>query len=176
MEQPGDGIEGKSTLPEVSGEAELKALTEEKERLAAENTELRDQLLRRRADFENFRKRMERERQHVTEYAAMDVVRELLPVLDHLERAIAASPQDAQDEFHAGVRIIAKQFLETMERFGLTPIEALGKPFDPNVHQAVDRVVTEEQPDNTVVEEWQRGYMFKDRLLRPAMVKVAVHP
>lgn len=162
-------------LPAQTPDAELKALREEQERLAAENAEMRDQLLRRRADFDNYRKRTERERQQLAEYAAMNVVRELLPLLDDMERAIAAAG-DIEDEFHSGVRMIAKRFLETLERFGLKRIEAAGRPFDPNLHQAVDRTVTKEHPDQTVVEEWQPGYMFKDRLLRPAMVKVAVHP
>ena len=161
--------------PRQAIEGDLKTLIEERDRLAAENAELRDQLLRRRADLENFRKRTERERHHVTEYAAMSIVRDLLPVLDDLERALAVSP-DADDELHAGLRLIAKHFQETLERFGLKPIESVGQPFDPNRHQAVDRVVTSEYPDQTVIEQWQRGYMFKDRLLRPAMVKVAVHP
>lgn len=162
-------------LPIQTPEAELKALEEDRDRLTAENADLKDQLLRRRADFENYRKRTERERFQVTEYAAMSIVRELLPVLDDLQRAIAAS-SEAEDEFHNGVRLIARQFQETLERFGLKPIESVGQPFDPNLHQAVDRVVTAEYPDQTILEEWQRGYMFKDRLLRPAMVKVAVHP
>lgn len=161
--------------PAQTVELDAQALAEERDRLAAENAELRDQLLRRRADFENSRKRSERERLQLTEYAALNVVRALLPVLDDLERAMAAS-RDVSDEFHAGVHLIARQLRETLERFGLKPIETVGRPFDPHLHQAVDRLVTEEYPDQTVVEEWQRGYMFKDRLLRPAMVKVAVHP
>jgi len=169
----GQREQGEPPVPAV--ELDAKALVEERDRLAAENAELRDQLLRRRADFENSRKRSERERLQLTEYAAMNVVRALLPVLDDMERAMDAS-RDVADEFHAGMHLIARQFRETLERFGLKPIQAVGQPFDPNLHQAVDRVVTEEYPDQTVVEEWQRGYMFKDRLLRPAMVKVAVHP
>jgi molecular chaperone GrpE len=167
------GVAGESGL--AGAEPDAQTLIEERDRLRAEKASLADQLLRRRAEFDNFRKRTERERREAWEYAARNVILELLPVLDSLERALAAAPP-VEDDFHSGVRLVARQFLETLERFGLKPIQAVGQQFDPNVHQAVESVATAEHPDHTVVEEWQRGYMFKDRLLRPAMVKVAVHP
>jgi molecular chaperone GrpE len=151
------------------------ALEAECERLTRQNAELTDQLLRRRADLENLRKRVERERQEVHVRAAMDAAASVLPVLDALERALAGD-QSAASEFHAGVELIARQLRETLIKSGLEPIEALGREFDPHIHEAVERVETTEHEDQTVVEEWQRGYRFRGRLLRPAMVKVAVRP
>jgi molecular chaperone GrpE len=153
----------------------VEALEAECERLTRQNAELTDQLLRRRADLENLRKRVERERQEVQVRAAMDAAASALPVLDGLERALAGD-QSAASEFHAGVELIARQLRETLIKSGLEPIEALGRKFDPHIHEAVERVETTEHEDQTVVEEWQRGYRFRGRLLRPAMVKVAVRP
>ena len=159
----------------VETQESVEALTAERDRLARQNAELNDQLLRKRADFENFRKRMERERQEFYQYASMDLIRAILPVLDGLERALA-SDRNGGAEFHAGIELLARQFLDTLVKFGLEPIEARGKKFDPHLHQAVERVETTEHDDQTIVEEWQRGYLYKGRLLRPAMVKVAVRP
>jgi len=153
----------------------VEALEAECQRLTRQNAELTDQLLRRRADLENLRKRVERERQEVHVRAAMDAAASVLPVLDGLERALAGD-QNAASEFHAGVELIARQLRETLIKSGLEPIEALGREFDPHIHEAVERVETTEHEDQIVVEEWQRGYRFRGRLLRPAMVKVAVRP
>lgn len=159
--------------PAEPPQLDMQALVAERDRLAEENARLREQVLRARADFDNLRKRIERERHDMQQQAAMELVRALLPVLDGLERAIAAEP-DVDDVFHKGVRLIAREFMDTLKRFGLQPIEAVGKKFDPNLHEAVDRQETNEHEDQTVMDQWQRGYMFKGRLLRPAMVKVAV--
>ena len=147
----------------------------ERDRLAEDRNALLDQLQRKQAEFENFRKRTERERRDVLQYAAMDVLREVLPVLDALERALDTYAGSG-DEFHTGIELIARQLWDTLARFGLTPIRAKGLKFDPHLHQAVETVETDEYEDQTVLEEWQRGYMFKNKLLRPAMVKVAVGP
>lgn len=173
-QQPASGTDEHpaDALPSV---AEVQALIEQRDRLAAENRSLQDQLLRRLAEFDNFRKRTAREHQESREYGAMNAVREMLPVLDALERASMAVAGES-GELHEGVRLIARQMLEVLGRLGLRPIGAVGLPFDPELHQAVDRVITDEYEDQMVVEEWQRGYMFKDKLLRPAMVKVAVTP
>lgn len=152
---------------------ELRLLAAERDRLQEERCFFYEQLLRKQAEFENFRKRMERERQDLHHYASMEVVREMLPVLDGLERALASDPA-GNGEFHTGVQLIARQLYDTLVRFGLEPVAARGKKFDPHVHQAVEMVETTEHEDQTVLEEWQRGYLFKNRLLRPAMVKVAV--
>ena len=104
----------------------------------------------------------------------MEIVRSLIPILDDFRRATKV--ETADKEYAKGMEMIEQRLLETLKKAGLEPIEAAGKPFDPNLHQAVDRVVSEELPDQTVVEEYQSGYNFKGKLLRPAMVKVAVKP
>ncbi len=161
-------------MPAVTPEAQIEALTTERDQLVAEKAELKDRLLRTMADFENFRRRAERDRSDYVQYAAMEIVRSLIPILDDFRRATKV--ETADKEYAKGVEMIEQRLLETLKKAGLDPIEAAGKPFDPNLHQAVDRVVSEELPDQTVVEEYQSGYNFKGKLLRPAMVKVAVKP
>jgi molecular chaperone GrpE len=159
-------------LPAVTLEGELQAVTAERDRLAAEKAELYDQLLRKQAEFENFRRRNERERSEFLQFAGMELARELLPVLDDFERALKVECPD--QNYGKGVELIYQRLLDILKKMGVEPIGATGRPFDPNLHQAVDRVETEEVPDQTVLEEYQRGYNFKGKLLRPAMVKVAV--
>jgi molecular chaperone GrpE len=154
--------------------AALAAITAERDRLAAEKAELNDRLLRGQAEFQNLRKRTERERLELFEYASMEAVRTLLPVLDDFERAMKTPATDK--DYGAGIELIYNRFYETLKKLGLEPMDSLGQPFDPQVHHAVDMVETSEAPDHTVLEEFQRGYNFKGRLLRPAMVKVAVQP
>lgn len=161
-------------LPAVPVETQLAALTEERDRLADEKARLEDLLRRRQADFENHRRRVERERSDFIQFAGMELVAELLPVLDDFERALKAPSSDP--EYVRGVELIYQRFYNVLRKMGLEPIEAVGKPFDPNVHQAVDKVATEEAEDQTVLEEYQRGYNFKGKLLRPSMVKVAIKP
>ncbi len=158
--------------------AQLEAVTVERDRLAAENEELKNTLLRHRAEFENFRRRVEKERAEFAEYAAAEAVRALLPVLDDFERALGAVPPEIgpDHDYVKGIRIIYDRLLETLKKLGLEPIESVGKPFDPTVHHAVERVPTAEAEDETVLEEWQKGYNFKGKLLREAMVRVAVKP
>jgi molecular chaperone GrpE len=142
--------------------------------LTAEKAELQDRLLRSQAEFQNLRKRTERERVELFEYASMEAVRVLLPVLDDFERAMKV--ESADREYTAGIELIYNRFFETLKKLGLEPMDSKGQPFDPQVHHAVDMVETEEAPDHTILDEFQRGYNFKGRLLRPAMVKVAVQP
>ena len=143
--------------------------------LQTEIAELQDRMLRRQAEFENFRRRQERDRSDFYQYAGMEVVREILPVLDDFERALKTETSDAG--YRKGVELIYQRLMETLKKIGLEPIDpAVGQEFDPNLHQAVIREETEEAPDNTVLEEFGRGYNFKGKLLRPAMVKVAVKP
>jgi molecular chaperone GrpE len=153
--------------PNAAAEADLAAL-------AAERDQLQDRLLRSQAEFQNLRKRTERERVELFEYASMEAVRVLLPVLDDFERAMKTESSDK--EYVAGIELIYSRFFETLKKLGLEPMESKGKAFDPQIHHAVDMVETEEAPDHTVLDEFQRGYNFKGRLLRPAMVKVAVQP
>jgi len=152
----------------------MAALAADRDQLAAEKAELKDRLLRSLADFDNFRRRAERDRSEYVQFAAMEIVRNLVPVLDDFERAMKAETADR--EYAKGIELIYQRLFETLKKAGLEPIEAAGKPFDPNLHQAVDRVQTGEVEDQTVLEEYQSGYNFKGKLLRPAMVKVAVKP
>jgi molecular chaperone GrpE len=145
----------------------------------------KEQFLRAVADFDNYRKRIERERRELSEYAATDVLHELLPIVDNFERALQASasapsatadkPADSE-AFYRGVELIHKQMLELLRKRGVTRIDAVGADFDPNVHQAVIHEPSGEHREGEVMEELQRGYKLGDRLLRPAMVKVAKRP
>jgi molecular chaperone GrpE len=152
----------------------LAAVSAERDQLATEKSDLHDRLLRAQAEFQNLRKRTERERLELFEYASMEAVRVLLPVLDDFERAMKTESSDR--EYAAGIELIYNRFYETLKKLGLEPLESKGKPFDPQLHHAVDMIETSEAPDHTVLDEFQRGYNFKGRLLRPAMVKVAVEP
>lgn len=140
--------------------------------LRGERDELKELLLRRQAEFDNFRKRTERERSEYVQFAAMDTVKELLPVLDDFERALRVECNSP--EYVKGIEMIYSRMAETLKKQGLEAIDAVGKPFDPHLHQAIERVETTEAEDNTVLGEFQRGYNFKGKLLRPAMVRVAV--
>jgi len=160
------------TLPALDPAEELKATIAERDQLLGEKAELRDQLLRRQADFENFRRRIERERSDFTQYAGMELVGELLPVLDDFERALKTETPDK--DYAKGVELIYQRLVDTLKKMGLEPIEAEGKRFDPYVHEAVERAEVEGVEDHTVLEVFQKGYNFRGRLLRPAMVKVAV--
>ncbi|MGC9971258.1 MAG: nucleotide exchange factor GrpE [Bryobacteraceae bacterium] len=162
-------------LAEVTEPAALlAAITAERDQLAKEKADLYDQFLRRSAEFENLRRRSQRERSEILEFAGMEAVRELLPILDDFERALKA-PSSGKE--HAkGMELIYNRLFNALRKIGLEPQVAEGQKFDPNVHHAVETVVTGKVEDHTVVQELQRGYNFKGRLLRPAMVKVAVQP
>jgi molecular chaperone GrpE len=170
--------EAMDTAAVTDAATQLTAVTAERDRLLAEKNELYDRLLRRQADFENFRRRVERERADIFEYAGMETVGALLPILDDFERAIKAAEatEGPEREYIKGIEIIYQRFVETLRKLGLEPIEAVGQPFDPNLHHAVETVDSEEYEDHTILDEWQRGYNYKGRLLRPAMVRVAVKP
>ncbi len=159
---------------EPEAEARIAALTAERDQLAAENAELNERLLRRQADFENFRKRVERDRSDFIQFAAMDLMRDLLPILDDFERALQV--ETADKDYARGVEMIYSRLLDTLRKMGLEPIDTAGKIFDPNIHQALDKVHTDEAEEHAILQEYQRGYNFKGRLLRPSMVKVAVRP
>jgi molecular chaperone GrpE len=142
--------------------------------LQKQRDEFYDRLLRKTAEFDNYRKRIDRERQQVTESAAADLVGELLPLVDDLERALQADPgSEGAEAYRRGVELIHRQLLELLRKRGVRPIEALGADFDPHFHQAVSHEPAAGRRDGEVVEEFRRGYMLGDRLLRPAMVKVA---
>lgn len=138
--------------------------------------DLQERHLRLRADFDNYRKRVEREKAAFSRRAAADLLRELLPVLDNLERALGEGRGEDGGAFREGVALIYRQAMEVLRRAGLEPIDAVGNPFDPNCHEAMERRATEEYPDQTVMEELQKGYRFQGQLLRPALVRVACRP
>jgi molecular chaperone GrpE len=133
-----------------------------------------DRLLRKTAEFDNYRKRIDRERQQVTEAAAADLLTELLPLVDDLERALRADPgSEGVEAYRRGVELIHRQLLEVLRKRGVRPVDSVGADFDPHFHQAVAHEAVEGRRDGEVIEEFGRGYMLGDRLLRPAMVKVA---
>jgi molecular chaperone GrpE len=140
--------------------------------LAPENIDYKDRYLRTLADFENFRKRSEREKQEFFKYALAGLLKELLPVIDNFDRALDHAGDG--DDFHRGVLLIYKQLFEALTKHGLRPIDQSGVPFDPKIHEAVVREEDPSVPSHTVVAILQKGYFIHDRLLRPAMVKVAV--
>jgi molecular chaperone GrpE len=142
--------------------------------LRRERDEFKDLLLRKTAEFENFRKRTERERQTQAEVAAADLLQDLLPLVDDLERALKADAGgEGAEAYRRGVELIHRQLGEILRKRGVRPIEALGADFDPYYHQAVTYEPAEGRRDGEIIEEFRRGYMLGDRLLRPSMVKVA---
>ena len=166
-----DAAQGESTAvpnPEINvATAELAALKTERD-------ELKEILVRRQAEFDNFRKRTERERADYMQFAGMDVVRDMLPVLDDFDRALKV--ECGSPDYAKGVEMIYNRTFDILKKMGLEPIEAVGKAFDPHLHQAIDRLETNDSPDGTVLSEYQRGYNFKGKLLRPSMVRVSVKP
>ena len=142
-----------------------------REELKRERDSLQDRLLRTAAEFDNYRKRMDRERRDLAEFTAGEVLTELLPIIDNLERALQAAAPD--DPLRKGVELIHRQMLDILRKRGVKPIEALGADFDPNFHQAVIHEVSAAHREGEVMAELQRGYVVGERLLRPAMVKVA---
>jgi molecular chaperone GrpE len=147
----------------------------ELQKLRAERDILLDRMARMQADFDNARKRAAREQQEFREYALADAIKALLPTLDSFQRALQSGTSE-KSELRSGIELIFKQLHDTLTGLGLRPIPAKGEPFDPRLHEAIEMVETTEVPDHQILEELQRGYKLKDRLLRPAMVKVASNP
>jgi molecular chaperone GrpE len=156
------------------------AVAAERDRLADQVAELTERLLRLRADYENFRRRAERERAEVFDIAGMETARALVPVLDDFERALSVAAAGNDDgplrEYAKGMELIYQRLSDALTKLGLQAIEAAGQPFDPNLHHAVQMEQRDDVEDHTVLEQYQRGYNFKGKLLRAAMVKVAVKP
>ncbi len=159
--------------------AELIATRSELKRIEAENAELKDKLQRRQADFENYRKRVERERTETYNRVVADIAGKLLPVMDNLKRAleteasVEASESDEFRHFLSGVDLISKQLNGVLEALGVKPIAAVGEPFDPHIHEAVVTEATDDYEPDTVMQEIVSGYRLGDKLIRPALVKVA---
>jgi molecular chaperone GrpE len=141
------------------------------DKLRAERDVLVDRLARMQAEFDNARKRAQREQQDYRDYALSDTIKSLIPVLDSFDRALQSSPE--KSEFHLGIELIHKQLQDVLAKIGVQPLAAKGQQFDPRFHEAIEMVDTHDAKDNEVIDELQRGYKLKDRLLRPAMVRVA---
>lgn len=166
-----EGIEQQAA--ENSGApSSLEAITAERDRLIEERNDLQDRLLRRQAEFDNFRRRAERERADVLEFANAETVSGILPILDDFERALKV--ECSGKDYARGMELIYQRLSDALKKLGLEPISAKGQKFDPHVHHAVEMAETDAVEDHTVLEEYQQGYNFRGRLLRPAMVKVAV--
>ena len=166
-----DGLTGDSPAAAV----EPASLQSQVDTLTREKTALYDQLLRRAAEFENYRRRIERERSDAYQRARVEVLVEFLPVVDNFERALSSLEDSGGDAeaLRQGVELIHKQFKDALSKFGLEPVDAIGQTFDPHLHEAVTIEATDKHKENTVIEEFQRGYKIGDKLLRPAKVKVA---
>ncbi len=177
---------GDSTIEDIEHEMEVAAqeaadntenrrarpAAAEDEASSDESRQLKDRYMRTLADFENYRKRADREKTEFFKYALASVLKDLIPVLDNFDRALEHAGEG--DDFHKGVALIYKQMWDVLQRHGLRPIEESGVPFDPRIHEAVVQEENPSVPSNTVVAILQKGYFLHDRLLRPAMVKVAV--
>ncbi len=169
---PETGAEEETASDTLTPEAALPL----EEQLAAKEKEARenwDRFLRERADLENYRKRVGREKEELLNYGNKSLLEEILPIIDNLERALAHASEDSQGAVVEGIRMTHAMLLAALKKFNVTPIEAVGAPFDSAYHQAMAQVPTDKYEPNTVVEEYQKGYMLKERLLRPSMVTVA---
>ena len=163
-------------VPEIaeasdSGETESTDTAE----LKKQRDDYYDRLLRKTAEFDNYRKRSSKEQQDFRDYALAEALKSLLPIMDSLDRALKTNAASVED-FRSGIELIDKQFHDALARLGVEPVPAAGELFNPNLHQAVQMVETDEVEDHRVIDELQRGYRIKDRLLRPAMVRVASNP
>ena len=156
--------------PDLSAGASAKA--DPGAELRRERDALQDRLLRTAAEFDNYRKRVDRERKDLTQMAAIDLVQELLPVIDDFERALQSDAPGAES-YRQGLEIIHRALIETLRKRGVTPINAVGTDFDPQIHQAVAYEAAPDRRDGEVTEQFTRGYRLGDKLIRPAMVKVA---
>lgn len=158
-----------------SGEKKKKGLFEKKDnKLQAQIDELNDKVVRQMAEFDNYRKRTEKEKQTMFETGAKSVIEKILPVVDNFERGLAAIPEgEEKSSFAEGMNMIYKQLMGELEKIEVKPIEAIGKEFDPNLHNAVMHVDDESVGENMVVEELQKGYMYRETVVRYSMVKVA---
>jgi len=163
-------VDGGQPLPA----AETSGVEAEMQKLRAERDSLLDRLARSQAEFENARRRAGREQQEFRDYATVDAIKSLLPVLDSFERALQVKAEAG--DFRSGVELIYKQLQDALSKLGVRRIPAKGEQFDPRHHEAIELVETADAPDHEVLEELQHGYKLKERLLRPAMVKVAKNP
>jgi len=171
---PADGDENPPAAPTETADGGGEVSSAEFQKLKVERDTLLDRLARMQAEFENARRRAAKEQQDFRDYAAADAIKPLLPVLDSFERALRVESEPG--DFRSGDELIYKQLQDALTKLGVRAIPAKGEPFDPRYHEAIEMVETSDAADHEVLEELQRGYKFKDRLLRPAMVKVARNP
>lgn len=169
----GDGRAGENDAASDSSQPEKKGFfSKKKDKRDQQIEELTDQLKRNMAEFDNFRKRTEKEKSAMYEIGAKDVIEKILPVIDNFERGLKSVPEGG-DAFAEGMNMIYKQLLKTLEDLGVKPIEAVGQPFDPNFHNAVMHIEDESFGENVIAEEFQKGYLYRDSVVRHSMVKVA---
>ncbi|HEY4818032.1 MAG TPA: nucleotide exchange factor GrpE [Candidatus Acidoferrum sp.] len=170
-----DSGELEQTPEAKSVAADSAAADAEVARLAGDLQDLRQTLLRRQADFENYRKRIEKERAEDSKRTTARVIEALIPIVDGFEHALAAHREPAYDNYRKGFELIYKQLIDNLAKLGVERIEPVGQRFDPHLHQAVERTETDDAEDGTILQVYQPGYVFHGRVLRPAMVRVAVH-
>lgn len=184
-ENKGDGVSDKETRipvrraddnPEGNLESDSQRADADVTKLAADLEDLRQTLLRRQADFDNYKKRIERERSEDSKRTTARLIEALIPTIDGFEQALAAHREAQYENHRRGFELIYKQLVEHISKLGAERIDPTGKPFDPHMHQAMDRTETNEHADGTVLQVFQPGYVFHGRVLRPAMVRVAVQP
>lgn len=176
-----NGADGHESLPpadseELAQEAQGGVSRQEYERVGQERDALLDRLARMQAEFDNYRKRNAREQAEFRDYAIADAVKSFLPVLDNFDLALKHQQSEAADgALRSGIELIRKQMEDVLTRLGVQIVPTLGQQFDPRVHEAIEMVESRDHSDHEVIEELQRGYKLKDRLLRPAMVRVATN-
>ena len=170
--------EGHREEDSVAGHVQAEGSPEERvEELVEENEELQDKYLRLMADFDNFKKRASKEKSEIIQFGNEGLLKDILPIIDNIERLLTYSHQEASwKSFREGIELLLAEVSKTLASYGVEPIEAIGKTFDPNLHQAMQRSDTEEVAANTIVEVYQKGYTYRGRLLRPSLVVVAVPP
>jgi molecular chaperone GrpE len=171
-----DSADGEAAAEAKAVAADSEKADTEMAKLAADLEELRQTLQRRQADFDNYRKRIEKERFEDSKRATARVIEGLIPVIDGFEHALAAHRETEYETYRKGFELIYKQLLDNIIKLGAERIDPVGKPFDPHLHQAMDRTETTEHADGIILQTYQPGYIFHGRVLRPAMVRVAVHP
>ena len=176
-EQPKTGVapveSGGSDAASAAAPAPEAGPAEQVQKLVAEKQDLTNTLVRLQADFDNYRKRIEKERDQARHRGVEHLIEQLLPVLDGFDRALAAHDDPAYEEYRKGFELIRKQLWDVLAKQGVHRLESVGKEFDPNVHHAIEHVPTTDYPDGAVIDELQPGYTFHHRVLRPAMVRVA---
>jgi molecular chaperone GrpE len=162
--------------PENGADTDFSRTDADVAKLATDLEDLRQTLLRRQADFDNYKKRIEKERAEDSKRTVARLIEALIPTIDGFEQALAAHREAEYENYRRGFELIYKQLLDNLTRLGAERFDPTGKPFDPHMHQAMDRTETTDHPDGEVLQVFQPGYLFHGRVLRPAMVRVAVHP